>query len=704
MFKKSGLLLVLLLSFTFIFAGLTVNVDSQEVLVGKTLPIEITTDQSTITHLYVEVLNGGFDDPFILFDGINLQGGQAKIVFLAPLISGESKITFYNEDRSVEKELKLNIIDEATEKPKTSLEILEKKGNVLYKKPNEEIWDTLKSDQNIEENSEIITLKDGLLVLKESNNDIEINVSPETQLFITKLRSTESGDIDIQYELKKGATVNKIDEILAPGSKYIVSSGSVVAGVRGTKFGFEKIGETTKVRTFEGTVFTSVNGQLFPITANNMLTYNQGVQPNIKGIDKNLEDYERDNEPEEPENNTEEPENNTEKTQTTSEPIAPAPTEVSASIGEITFGKQQKKDDSYLVYSLAPEFDFGSFGFGIGFNAYQTEIDSPLYYGIPTQSASPSEDLWSAFSVNYLKLDLPSFYLRYGNSPAYTKGLGLFMNNYYIPYSRVLDTELRFANVKVGAHVPYEVNSFVPFIYSQPSDVFFGYADLGLGIFNTEVTGVFNLGEEIPNNEFSQAYLATFYRDILFFRLGVEGDLVLTESGSMTYGALAGPTFNLPPYFQFMFGLNYLSDGFNMEYLNPYYEYNVAKDIYMDLDKENSFGLIGKVILNIDPYLNTIFNYNKPLNESRDSLLKGDVSLNLPEMGSFPKLNANFTYIQYKFLEDNTVDNVFLNKNTSLSGYIYYPVLEGSGVVYSVNYDMSENEFKYSLSFESRGF
>ena len=702
MFKKWGLLLILLLSFSFIFAGLTVNFESQDVQIGESLPIEITTDQSTITHLYVEVSNGGFDDPFILFDGFELEGGQAEIIFLAPLISGESKITFYNEDRSVEKELKLNIIEETAEKPETSLEILEKKGNVLYKKPNEEIWDTLNANSEIEENSEIMTLEDGLVILKEPTMDIEINVSPETQLFITRLRAGENGNIDIQYELKKGATVNKIDEILAPGSKYIVSSGSVVAGVRGTQFGFEKTGGTTKVRTFEGTVFTSVNGQLFPITANNMLTYTQGAQPNIGSIDTNIEDYERDNEPEEPE----EPKNDVEEQepQTTSDPTQAAPTGVSASIGDISFGKQQKKDESYLVYSFAPEFDFGSFGFGIGFNAYQTEIDSPLYYGIPTQSASPSEDLWSAFSVNYLKLDFPSFYLRYGKSPAYTKGLGLFMNNYYVPYSRVFDTEVRLSNIKIGAHIPYEINSFLPFVYSQASDIFFGYADLDLGIFNTEVTGIMNLRENKSSNEFSQAYLTTFYRDILFFRLGVEGDVVFTEEGSMTYGALAGPTINLPPYFQFMFGLNYLSDGFNMEYLNPYYEYNAANDIYMVLDTEKSFGLMGKAALNIDPYLNVIFNYNKLFSKNRDSLLKGDLSLNVPALGSFPKLTAGFTYMQYNFLEDDSVENAFLNDNTNLSGYIYYPVLESSGVIYSVNYNMKEREFEYSLSFETRGF
>ncbi len=703
MFKKRGLLIFLLLSFSFVFAGLTINLDSQNVLVGESVPIEITTDQSTITHLYVDVSNGGFDDPFILFDGIDLESGQAEILFLAPLIAGESTITFYNEERTVEKVIKINIIDEATEKPETSLVILEKKGNVLYKKPDEEIWDTLNPNKNIEENSELMTLEDGFIILKEPNNDIEINVSPETQLFITRLRAAENGYIDIQYELKKGKTINKIDKILAPGSKYIVSSGSVVAGVRGTQFGFEKTGGTTKIRTFEGTVFTSVNGVLFPINANNMLTYNQGEQPNISDIDTNLENYEQENQPEEDTEEPKEPQDEKEP-QTKSVPTSPAPTGVSASIGDISFGKQQKRSESYLVYSFSPEFDFGRFGFGIGFNAYQTEIDSSLYYGIPTQSASPSEDLWSAFSINYLKFDFSSFYLRYGKSPAYTKGLGLFMNNYYIPYSRVLDAELRLANVRVGAHVPYEVNSFVPFVYSQASDVFFGYADLNLGAFNTEVTGVFNLREEIPNNEFSQAYLATIYRDIMFFRLGVEGDVVLTEDGSMTYGALVGPTINLPPYFQFMFGVNYLSARFNMEYLNPYYEYNVANDIYMDLDTDKSFGLMGKATLNIDPYLNVIFNYNRPFSESRDSLLKGDLSLNLPAMGSFPELKAGFTYMQYNFLEDDTVDNAFLNDNTNLNGYIYYPVLESSGVIYSVNYNMREREFVYSLSFESREF
>jgi len=693
-FKKWGLLLIVLLSLTVTFASVSINVENTTVQVGESIKIEVTTDQATLTHLYVDVNNGGFDDPMILFDGFNIKG-TAEIIFLAPLIPGESKISFYDENNTIKKDLTLNIVEKKVEIPDTKLMIVEKKGNVLYKNSDSEVWDTINKDNFIQENSELLTLEQGYIKLKEPNLDIEINVSSETQLFIKKLRAAENGDIDIEYELKKGATVNKINEVLAPGSRYIVSSGSVVAGVRGTEFGFEKIGGKTKVRTFKGTVYTMVNNQLFPVTANNMLTFDNNA-PKLDNLDKNLGDYEKDITPKTEENVT--PDTTTKpNTETT-------PAQPKANIGDISFGKQQKGKDNYLVYSFAPEFDFGAFGFGIGFNAYQNDIDSPLYYGIPTESASPSENIMSAISINYLKLDFPSFYIRYGISPSYTKGLGLFINNYYIPYSRVFDAELRLNSLRIGGHIPYELNSFVPFTYSQSSNIYFGYLDANLGLLNTEITGIINLNDEKTANEFSQAYLATIYKDILFFRLGVEGDVVFTNDGSMLYGALAGPTINFPPYFQFMFGVNYLSNGFNMEYLNPYYEYNSANGIYMDLNTESSFGLMGKSTFSLDPYLNLLINYNKLFSENRDSLLKGELSVNIPSLGKFPQLTAGFSYMQYKFLEDDTVDNVFLNDNTNLKGYIYYPVLESSGVIYSVKYNMRDKKFEYSLSFETKEF
>ncbi|SHE51628.1 FecR family protein [Marinitoga hydrogenitolerans DSM 16785] len=694
MFKKWGVICLFLLSSILFFGNLTITIENTTVYAGENIPIQISTDQSTLTHLYVDVTSGGFDDPLILFDGFDLIDGKAQIIFLAPLIPGESVITFFNEDKSIEKKLVLDIIEESINLPKTKLIILEKKGNVLYKKPNSDIWDSLSLETIIQENSDLLTLKDGFVHLKEPNLNIEIKVTSDTQLYIKRLRVSENGDIDIEYELKKGATINKIKEILAPGSKYLVGSGSVVAGVRGTEFGFEKIGDIAKIRTFEGTVYTMVNNRMFPVTAGNMFSYSPSqINPTLQKLDKLLEEYENDFIPKEEQPKEE-----------TTQPAEEQPTKTKANIGNISFGKQQKGLNSYLVYSFAPNFDFGPFGIGIGFNAYQEDINSPLYYGIPSESASPSENIISALSINYLKLDFPNFYIRYGISPSYTRGLGLFMNNYYVPYSRVFDTELRFGSLKLGGHIPYEIYSLMPFNYNQSSNIFFGYIDTDVGPLNTEITAIMNLNSEKPENEFNQAYLITLYKDILFFRLGIESDIVLTNSGTIVYGLLAGPTINFPPYFQFMLGFNYLSEGFNMEYLNSYYEYNAANGFYMDLNSPSSFGLMGKSTLSIAPYLNVLINYNKLFSENRDSLLNGQMTLNIPSIGGMPQLTAGFTYIQYKFLEDPSVTNVFLNDNTNLQGFIYYPILENSGVIYSINYNMREQKFEYTLNFETKEF
>ena len=712
MFKRWGTLLLVLLSINIFFGNFLIDIENTTIYAGESVSIGIETDQTTLTHLYVDVTSGGFDDPLILFDGFDLVDGKAHLTFLAPLIPGDSIITFFNEDKTFEKVLTLKVIEETMNLPETKLIILEKKGNVLYKTPDSDIWDSLSNDTAIQEKSELLTLKDGFVHLKEPSLNIEIKVAADTQLYIKRLRVSENGDIDIEYELKKGATVNKIKEILAPGSKYLVGSGSVVAGVRGTEFGFEKRGGKTNIRTFEGTVYTMINNQLFPITAGNMFNYSpEQPKPQIQKLDKSLEEYENEIIPKkeeklekpESEKNTEEEstEDNKEKIKSPSEE---QPSQVKADIGNISFGKQIKGLNSYLVYSFAPNFDFGPIGIGIGFNAYQEDIDSPLYYGLPTENASPSTNVLSALSINYFKLNFPAFYLRYGISPSYTRGLGLFMNNYYVPYSRVFDTELKLANLQLGIHVPYEITSFIPFNYRQSSNIFFGYFNMDLNIFSTDITAIFNSNEEKPNDEFSQAYLATIYKDILFFRLGVETDVVLTNDGSVVYGLLAGPTMNFPPFFQFMFGFNYLSKGFNIEYLNSYYEYNAANGFYMNLNTESSFGLMGKSIFSIDPYLHLLIKYNKLFSVNRDSLLTGQMTINVPSMGGMPQLTAGFSYMQYKFLEDSEIDNIFLNDNTNLQGFIYYPVLENSGIIYSINYNMKEQKFEYTLNFETKEF
>ncbi|APT75017.1 hypothetical protein XO10_00340 [Marinitoga sp. 1135] len=715
MFKKWGVfLLFMLLSITF-FSEITVTTETQTIYVGESVNITVSVNDSAVTHLYVDVTNGGFDDPFILFDGFDLVDGTANLVFLAPLMPGKAELVFYNEDKTLEKKIEFDILEEKIEMPETSLIILEKEGNVLYKEADSDVWDSINSDTVIKENSELLTLKDGYIHLKEPELNIEIKVSPETQLYIKKLRASESGDIDIEYELKKGATVNKINEILAPGSKYLVGSGSVVAGVRGTEFGFEKKGNNTNIRTFEGTVYTMVNNKLFPVKAGNMFNYSpQNPNPQLEKLDMPIEDYEKNLMPEKkqeeqkPETKVEEKKEEKvaeEKRETpVAEEPAAAPVKTKANLGNISFGKQTKGNSTYLVYSFAPNFDIGPFGIGIGFNAYQESIDGPLYYGIPSKEAT-SQDLWSAISINYLKLDFPMFYIRYGVSPSYTKGLGLFMNNYSIPYSRVFDTELRFGGLKLGMHIPYEVTSLMPFNYQKTSNLMFGYVDMDLGLFNTEITGIYNMSEEdLKDNELKQAILATLYKKIFFIKFGVETDVVYSGDDTLTYGLLIGPMIDFPPYFQFMFGFDYLSDGFNMEYVGPYYEYNVANGKYMDLNQEKSMGLIGKSYLTIAPYLNITLDYNRPFSNARDGLLKGNMTVKIPALGGLPELTAGFSYIQWKFLEDDTVDSIFLNKNTWVQGFIYYPVLENSGIIYSISYDVEKDEFEYTINFETIEF
>ncbi|WP_129407899.1 FecR domain-containing protein [Marinitoga lauensis] len=493
------MVIIFLLSVSLFFGNFSINVENTTVYAGENVPIEIETDQTTLTHLYVDVTSGGFDDPLILFDGFDLVDGKAHLTFLAPLIPGDSVITFFNEDRTFEKVLNLKVIEESMNLPETKLIILEKRGNVLYKTPDSDIWDSLSTDTVIQEKSELLTLKDGFVHLKEPSLNIEIKVAADTQLYIKRLRVSESGDIDIEYELKKGATINKIKEILAPGSKYLVGSGSVVAGVRGTEFGFENHNGNTQIRTFEGTVYTMVNNQLFPVTAGNMFNYSsEQPRPQIQKLDKPLEEYENEIIPKKEVKTEEQPSEKQQKETKTEEQPSEKQSKTKANIGNISFGKQTKGLNSYLVYSFAPNLDFGPFGIGIGFNAYQENIDSPLYYGLPTEEASPSENILSALSINYFKLDFPAFYIRYGISPSYTKGLGLFMNNYYVPYSRVLDAELRFSNLQLGFHLPYEITSLIPFKYQQSSNIFFGYINANLNIFNAEITGIINLDKNKP--------------------------------------------------------------------------------------------------------------------------------------------------------------------------------------------------------------
>lgn len=191
-----------------------------------------------------------------------------------------------------------DLLKNDNEKNKTITENLVKKqgkiekliGQAFLQKDGSKVWLQLIPNTLIEEKVTIVTMEDSELKIK-LDNDISVNVGAKTKVYIESLKSkpkTESLN-EAGLKLMFGKLYSNINKKLETGAKYEIKSGSVVAGVRGTRFLVTNIqGGRVEIKVYDGfvTVTNTVENKEYTIMTN------QKVNIDEKGATEEIKEFE----------------------------------------------------------------------------------------------------------------------------------------------------------------------------------------------------------------------------------------------------------------------------------------------------------------------------------------------------------------------------------------------------------------------------
>ncbi|NUV00314.1 hypothetical protein XO12_09495 [Marinitoga sp. 1154] len=364
-------------------------------------------------------------------------------------------------------------------------------------------------------------------------------------------------------------------------------------------------------------------------------------------------------------------------------------------------------NQDYLTYSITGVFETQNFGIGLGLNAYQTEIGGNLYYGKP--GTEEKTDVLSGLTINLLKLRMGPLYFKYGFSFPKTVGLGMLMYNYTNNYQNSLDLGLITQTSEAIIHIPYSLDSIMPFEYSQSGYLYYGILKTKLGFINIETFA----GKTMSKNEVEplrddllgsvSAYLGG---GILKF--GGEVGYIKSTFDSTTvegYGAGAGGILNLgfitlkalPVVLQ----MPYYKLGFVNENYENYLEDNTKYNELLSYS-DTRLGGIGELQLNLGSLLKASARLNYDLSTKFEILnpeLNGSLYAKIPSE-QLPLIIVGKYYKPMKNLEEL---NDLLGENTTAEMSIGYPISNGLFMLYTKYYDSTEDTFKDKIEFSVIG-
>ena len=165
-------------------------------------------------------------------------------------------------------------------------------GQAFLQKDGSKSWVQLVKNSKIEENVTIVTMADSEIKLK-LDNDITVNLGAKSKIHIDNLKSKPKSEAVTEAELKLlfGKVYSTINKKLETGAKYEIKSGSVVAGVRGTKFLVTNLkGGKVEIKVNEGfvVVTNTVENKEYVIQLNQKITIDE------KGVTGKIEEFSSD--------------------------------------------------------------------------------------------------------------------------------------------------------------------------------------------------------------------------------------------------------------------------------------------------------------------------------------------------------------------------------------------------------------------------
>lgn len=359
-------------------------------------------------------------------------------------------------------------------------------------------------------------------------------------------------------------------------------------------------------------------------------------------------------------------------------------------------GTIERNGEKYFVYEISPEFTVGPLSLGIGFTTYATDVVyGTFYFGLP--SDEPSTNIINGFIINSLGLDFETFSFRYGKTIPITYGLGFNVRKYLNPNTRAFDLSLKIKNLQTSVHVPYELQSFVPFSFVESDSVYMGEFVSRFKLFDLSVSGLidfdasntYTLDNGTPVKYGGSISLTL---PISIIKIGIEGavqaDETLSEIGEGVFTGIYGKIGSLIDYTA---GVYYAMNGYIPRLFDNMYTKLKLNSQLPYLDKSNEFGYIAGFDLALEPYGNGSF-YLLGNFKGETPKLEGNLKLKVPTIGNFNGLVISGSYF------DSTpfVENKFLDSDTKALIGIAYPLV-GEGFLAGIIYNWEGSDWSKSI-------
>jgi hypothetical protein len=117
-------------------------------------------------------------------------------------------------------------------------------------------------DVTVVEGERIITGANAQATLQTFDGS-EIQISPNTDVWMEKLRKPDANDKVIQFKMEMGQLMAQVKHLFSAQSSFEISAGGVVCGVRGTQYQvkYDPSTHTVYLGVLDGTVYAGSNGQ-----------------------------------------------------------------------------------------------------------------------------------------------------------------------------------------------------------------------------------------------------------------------------------------------------------------------------------------------------------------------------------------------------------------------------------------------------------
>src|SRR3974390_2467326 len=123
---------------------------------------------------------------------------------------------------------------------------------------------TAQKDSTVVEGERIVTDKGSKATLQLFDGS-QIEITPNTDLALTKMQKPSNQDKIFQFKLFVGNLLSKVKKLASSKSSFEIEAGGVVCGVRGTQYSysFDPTTHNVTVHVDEGTVYLNSNGHTY---------------------------------------------------------------------------------------------------------------------------------------------------------------------------------------------------------------------------------------------------------------------------------------------------------------------------------------------------------------------------------------------------------------------------------------------------------